>query len=161
MGITNCGEGGHGGARSEPDFHATMIVAGEQAYVFSESGLYANARAFFDETSGMQGVPIVDCRWAYNDCAYSGLTYMLVARKALSVLSMDHNLFPAFILQEAGLIVNKTTKIHCEDPSVEDNFRFDEEFGVRTPPSPSPPPLSLNEIFSAFKTRSPSEKEIE
>ena len=36
MGITNCGEGGHGGAGSELDSHANMIVAGEQVYVFSE-----------------------------------------------------------------------------------------------------------------------------
>ena len=153
MGITNCGEGGHGGAGSELDSHANMIVAGEQAYVFSESGLNANVRAFSDEASGMQGVPIVDCMWAY-DCAYSGLTYMLVARNALSVPSMDHNLFPAFILREAGLIVNETAKIHCDNPSVENHSIFDEESGLRIP-------LSLNGIFSVFQTRAPSEKEIE
>ena len=111
-----------------------MIVAGEQAYVLSESGLNANARAFSDEASGMQGVPIVDCMWAY-DCAYCGLTYMLVARNALSVPSMDHIL-------------------HCEDPSVENHSIFDEKSGLRIP-------LSLNGIFSVFKTRAPSEKEIE
>ena len=53
MGITNCGEGGHGGAGSELDSHANMIVAGEQAYVFSESGLNANVRAFSNEASGI------------------------------------------------------------------------------------------------------------
>ena len=153
MGITNCGEGGHGGAGSELDSHANMIVAGEQAYVFSESGVNANVRAFSDEASGMQGVPIVDCMWAY-DCAYSGLTYMLVARNALSVPSMDHNLFPAFILREAGLVVNETAKIHCDNPSVENHSIFDEESGLRIP-------LSLNGIFSVFQTRAPSEKEIE
>ena len=70
------------------------------------------------------------------------------------VPSMDHTLFPAFILQSVGLIVKKTAKIHCEDPSVEDHFIFDEESGLRIP-------LSLNGIFSVFKTRLPSEKEIE
>jgi hypothetical protein len=130
-----------------------MIVAGEQAYVFSKTGSNANVRAFSNETNGMQGVPIVDCMWAY-DCAYSGLTYMLVARNALSVPSMDHNLFPAFILREAGLIVNETAKIHCDNPSVENHSIFDEEPGLRIP-------LSLNGIFSVFQTRAPSEKEIE
>ena len=96
MGITTCGEGGHGGAGSELDSHANMIVAGEQAYVFSKSGLNANVRAFFGESRGIQGVPIVVCMWVY-DCVYSSLTYMLVTRNALSVPSMDHNLFPAFI----------------------------------------------------------------
>ena len=67
---------------------------------------------------------------------------------------MYHNLFPAFILQEVGLVVNKTAKIHCEDPSVEDHSIFDEETGMGIP-------LSLNGIFTAFKTGSPSEKEIE
>ena len=101
----------------------------------------------------MQRVPIVDCMWAY-DCTYSGLTYMLVTRNALSVPSMDHNLFPAFILREAGLIVNETANIHCEDPSVENHSISDEEPGLKIP-------LSLNGIVSVFKTRSPSEKEIE
>ena len=113
----------------------------------------ANVRAFYDEASGIQGVPIVDCMWAY-DCAYSDLTYMLVARNALSVPSMDHNIFPVFVFREAGLIVNETTQIHCEDPSVENHSIFDEESGLRIP-------LSLNGIFSVFKTRLPSEKEIE
>ena len=91
--------------------------------------------------------------WVY-DCTYSGLTYMRVARNTLSVPLMDHNLFPAFILREAGLIVNETAKIHCDDPSIENHSIFDEESGLRIP-------LSLNGIFSLFKTRAPSEKEIE
>ena len=78
--------GGHGGTRSELDSHATMTVAGEQAYVSSKSGLDANVRAFSAEASWMQGVPIVDCMWVY-DCAYSGLTYMLVAKNTHSVPS--------------------------------------------------------------------------
>ena len=53
MGITNCGQGGHGGAGLEIDSHANMIDTGEQAYVFNESGLHANVRAFSDEESGM------------------------------------------------------------------------------------------------------------
>ena len=80
MGLTNCGEGGHGGAGSELDSHANMIVAGEQSYVLSKSGLNDNARAFSDEANGMQGVPIVDCNWVY-DCAYAGLTDCLFGVK--------------------------------------------------------------------------------
>ena len=53
MGITNSGEGGHGGAGSELDSHANMIVTGEQAYVFSKGCLNANVRAFSEEASGI------------------------------------------------------------------------------------------------------------
>ena len=38
-----------------------------------------------------------------------------------------------FILREAGLVLNDTPKIHCDDPSVEDHSLFDEETGLRIP----------------------------
>jgi hypothetical protein len=91
--------------------------------------------------------------WLY-DCPYSEQTYMHIARNALCVSSMDNNLFLVISLREVGLLVNETTKIHCEDPSVEESSIFDEESGLKIS-------LSLNRIFSAFKTRAPSEKEVE
>ena len=117
MGITNYGEDGHGGARYELDFPTNVIVAGEQAYEFNKRGLHANVRAFSDEANGMQEVSVVDCMWAHH-CPYTDTTYMLVARNDLSVPSMDYNLFPAFLLQETGLIVNETATIHCEYPTL-------------------------------------------
>ena len=98
-------------------------------------------------------VPIVDAVLAY-DCPFTGLTYLLVVRNALCVPSMDHNLIPPFIMREAGLVVNETPKIHCDNPTVEDHSIFDEESGLRIP-------LSLNGIFSAFKTRALTDQEIE
>ena len=59
------------------------------------------------------------------DCPHSVETCLLVARNALCVPSMDHNLVPPFILREAGLILNDKPKIHYEDPSVEDHSFMD------------------------------------
>ena len=104
---------------------------------------------------GCKEYPLLIALGVY-DCPYSGLTHMLVAINAQSVPSIDHNLFVAFILREAGVIVNATAKIRCQNPSatsVEGHSISDEKSGLRTP-------LSL-QIFSVFKTRLSSEKEIE
>ena len=60
------------------------------------------------------------------DCTSSGETYMLVVINYLYVPTMEINPIPHFVLREAGLILNETTKIHCKDPSVEDHYLFDE-----------------------------------
>ena len=65
MGISNYGDGDHGGAESELDSRANRIVDGEQAYIFSHIGLNANARAFSDEASEMQGVPSGDAMYGH------------------------------------------------------------------------------------------------
>ena len=152
MEVSNNGEGDQNGG-SETDSHANMIVVGNESFVFSHSGLSATVKAFSKEAKRMTEVPIVDAVLAY-DCPFTGLTYLLVARNALCVPSMNHNLIPPFIMQEAGLVVNETPKIHCDDPTVEDHSIFDEESGLRTP-------LTLNGIFSVFPTRALTEQEIE
>ena len=65
----------------------------------------------------------------------------MVVRNALCVPTMDINLIPTFTLREAGLVLNDTPKIHCDDPSVEDHSLFDEETGPRIP-------FTLNGTFS-------------
>ena len=78
----------------------------------------------------------------------------MVVRNDLCVPTMDINLIPPFILREAGLVLNDTPKIHCDDPSVEDNSLFDEEIGLRKP-------FTLNETFSMFASHYLTEDEIE
>ena len=81
----------------------------------------------------MPKVPIVDSVIAYN-YTHSGKTHTLIVRNALCVPSMSHNLFPTFILRESGLILNDTSKIHAENPSVEDHSLLDEESGLGSRP---------------------------
>ena len=57
----------------------------------------------------MTAVPIVDAAVAY-EFQYTLKTCILVVKNALDVPSMNHNLAPPFILQEAGLIVNDVPK---------------------------------------------------
>ena len=109
-----------------------MVVIGKQYFIFSHSGQYANVQAFTKEVKGLPKVPIVDVVIAY-DCQTSGETYPLVVRNALCVPTMDINLIPIFILREAGLVLNDTPKIHCDDPSVEYNSLCDEEIVLRIP----------------------------
>ena len=59
------------------------------------------------------------------DCQTSGETNLLVVRNAICVPNMDINLIPPLILREAGLVLNDTTKIHYDDPNVEDHSLFD------------------------------------
>ena len=110
-------------------------------------------QAFAKEVKGLPKVPIVDNLRAY-DCQNSGKTYLLVVRNALCVPTMDINLIPPFILREAGLVLNDTPKIHCDDPSVEDHSLFDEETRLRIP-------FTLNGTFSMFASHSLMEDEIE
>ena len=95
------------------DSHANMVVVGQQATVFGQSGKSADVRPFSSECSKLESVPIVDAAVAY-DCPYSMKTYLLSIRNALYVPSMSHNLIPPFILREAGLLVNDVPRIHTK-----------------------------------------------
>ena len=46
----------------------------------------------------------------------------MVIRNALYVPSMQHNLIPPFMIREAGIVVNDTTKIQLDDPSADDHY---------------------------------------
>ena len=80
----------------------------------------ANVQAFAKEVKGLPKVPILDAVIAY-DCQNSGEKYLLVVRNALCVPTMDIDIISPFILIEAGLVLNDTPKIHCDNPSVEDH----------------------------------------
>ena len=84
------------------DLHANMVVIGAQVTIIQKTGKYADVNGFSSEVGKISRVPIVDAVLAY-DFPISGKTTLLVARNALFMQSMNHNLIPPFIVQEAGL----------------------------------------------------------
>ena len=147
-------KGDYNSSTTELDSHANMIVLGEQATIINRSGKYAEVRAFSNECSTLEKVPIVDAVIAY-ECPYTMKVYLLIARNALHIPSMQHNLIPPFIMREAGLVVNDVPRIHCgEDVTRESHSIIDEESGFRIP-------LRLRGIFSCFDTRKVTPDEID
>ena len=88
------------------------------------------------------------------DFQTSGETYLLVVRNSLCVPTMEINLIPPIIMREAGLVLNDTPKIHCDDPSIKNHSLFDVETGLRIL-------FTLNGTFLMFASRSLTEDEIE
>ena len=141
------------GSMTELDSHANMIVVGSQALVIQRTGQSAHVNAFSDEVQGMSEVPIVDAAVAY-DCPTTGKTYLLIVRNTLHIPSMVHNLVPPFILQEVGIAVNNTPRIHVKEVTLETHSIMDRESGLRIP-------LQLDGIFSYFPTRALNKDEME
>ena len=56
-------------ATTQLDSHANMIVVGNQATVFGNSGKEADVKPFSNDCSKLESVPIVDAAIAY-DCPY-------------------------------------------------------------------------------------------
>ena len=100
----------------------------------------------------MSRVPIVDTVLAC-DCPISGKTTLLVARNALFVQSMNHNLIPPFIMREAGLKVEEQVRIHVKEPAKEDHSIYSSEINLRIT-------LQLEGTFLVFKTRNLNDEEI-
>ena len=126
---------------------------GRQATIIQETGQFADVNSFSSEAGTLPRVPIVDAVISY-DCPFSLKSYLLVAKNALFVQSMEHNLIPPFIMREAGLVVDETAKIHAARPTVENHSIFDRETKLRIP-------LSLRGIFSCFQTRALTSDERE
>ena len=85
--------------------HVNMVVIGAQGMIIQKTGKYADVNAFSSDVGTLSRVPIVDAAVAY-DCPFSGRKILMVARNALYVETMDHNLVPPFIMREAGLEVD-------------------------------------------------------
>ena len=129
-----------------------MAVVGAQATVIQETGLFADVNAFSNEVSQLKRIPINDVVIAY-DCPFRLQTYLLIIKNALHVPSMEHNLIPPFIMEEAGLEVDAKAKIHSKNLNVSNHSIFDPETTLRIP-------LNLRGIFSCFKSRSLTDDEI-
>jgi hypothetical protein len=139
-------------SRTELDSHANMPVVGSNAYILAETGQTADVNAFTPDFPTMQ-VPVVDAAVQY-DCPYTGCTYILVIRNALSVPSLKHNLIPPFMMREAGVQVADTPKIQEEDPTKSSHSIYFRGADLRIP-------LALWGIFSYFPTTKPLEKTLE
>ena len=146
------GEEGTVDPRSELDSHANMVVLGKHSFVFERTGRTCNVKPFHSKLGIAQDVPIVDGAVAY-DCPYTHMTYILIARNALHLPSMNYNLIPPFIMRAGGVTVNDTAKIHCDDPTTNDHCIIFPETELRIP-------LQLNGIFSYFHSRLPTSKEL-
>ena len=62
---------------TELDSHANMVVVGAQATILNRSGKYAEVRAFSNECSTLEKVPIVDAVIAY-ECPVTMKVYLLI-----------------------------------------------------------------------------------
>ena len=114
-GIKELERNGDGLSRTDLDSHANMVVVGKHVAIVNDTGRRAEVSPFTPDYEALSKVPIVDAAIRY-DCPYSGETYLLIVRNALSVPAMDHNLIPPFIMREAGVDVQCFPKIQCKNP---------------------------------------------
>ena len=138
--------------RTDLDSHANMFVAGSDAYVLAHSGKTADVQAFTPDIKPM-AIPIVDCAFVW-ECTKTGRRVVLIATNALHVPTMDHSLVPPFMLREAGVEVADVPKIHAKDPDETTHSLHWPRAKVRIP-------LELHGIFSSFRTRRPTNAELE
>jgi hypothetical protein len=137
---------------TELDSHANMAVASCDCTVIARSGCFANITPFHKDIPAMEIVEIGDAMVAYDDPILLR-TYLLVMRNALLIKSMDHNLIPPFLIWEAGLLLDKIPKHQLEHPMIDNHAIVDPVTGMRIH-------LSLNGIFSYFRTRRLTSEEI-
>ena len=109
--------------------HANMAVAGIDCTIISNSGTYADVAPFSTDLPVMKLVEIVDAMFAYDD-PFTLTTYLLVMRNALHIPSMDHNLIPPFLMQEAGLLLDETPKFQLEIPTIDNHAIVDVDTGM-------------------------------
>ena len=98
-----------GQSATELDSHANMAVAGANLSIISKSGLIATVTPFSPDLPAMDDVEIGDVAMVWDD-PRTGTPYILVMRNALLIPTMDHNLIPPFLIQEAGLFLDETPK---------------------------------------------------
>ena len=138
--------------RSELDSHANMIVLGKHAFIFESTDRTCNVPPFSADLGIATNVPIVDAALAY-ECPYIHKIFILIARNALSIPTMEHNLIPPFIMRAGGATVNDTAKTHCNDPTVDNHCIIFKNADLKIP-------LQLSGTFSYFHTRLPTIKEL-
>ena len=134
-------------SRTELDLHANMPVVGSDNVVLVETGKFVDVSAYSPEYPVKQ-VLVIDAAIQYDD-PYDGSSRFLLIKNSLQVPSMKNNLLPQFLMQEAGLVVNDTPKIHVVDPGVDDHSIYFPELKYRIP-------LSLSGIFSYFLSSKPT-----
>ena len=107
-------------SHTELDSHANMVVLDRNCFVFD--GVHGHKCDVdpFDPCIGTANkIPTVDAAVAYT-CPYTHEIYVMIARNAFYVPSIDNSLTPPFILWEAEVNVSDTPEIHLTDPESRD-----------------------------------------
>ena len=97
-------------------------------------------------------MPVVDAMVVY-ECLYSDKHYLMIINNALYVKDNPDNYIAPFILQEAGITVDTTAKLHCTDPTVNDHSMYFKDEGLRVH-------FNITGVVSYFLTRKSSNEEI-
>mmetsp|Transcript_19836 Transcript_19836/g.27897 ORF Transcript_19836/g.27897 Transcript_19836/m.27897 type:complete len:252 (+) Transcript_19836:1963-2718(+) len=135
--------------KSKLDSHTNMVLLEGHAFIFDGvCGRTCTVQPYNPSLGALQRIPIVDVAVAYDD-PHTQEIIVLIARNALHVPTLDHNLIPPFIMREAGIIVNDTAKIHVNNPTSNDHALIHDTENLKIP-------LQLDGIFSFFHTRTPT-----
>jgi hypothetical protein len=134
------------------DSHAVSCVVGYNSHIHTDSGKRINISAFTSAVGKLKDIPIVDAMILY-ECPYTSRSIILVINNALYVKENKDNLITPFLVREAGITLNETPKIQCEDPSVDDHSLYIKDINLRIH-------LHLHGIISYFTTRKPTKDEI-
>ena len=147
----------NGERRTELDIYDNMCVLGKHCFLLSElsTARTVSVGAFAESAGGLDAVLIVDIMLAY-DYEQTNQVYLLFLRNVLYIESMDDNLIPPFILQEAGIKVNEQAKIHFGAGTVtkEDHTIQNRETGLFIT-------MQVKSIFSYFPTGKPFNEDFE
>ena len=137
--------GGNLVSTTKLDNHANICVFGSNCWIAAKTGRSIDVGAFVKQAGGLENFPVCDIIIAY-DCVRTGQVFLFITKNILYVESMDDNLVPPFILQEAGLDVRDKPKIHCliDEVTEEDHTIQDEDSGLLVP-------LRLSITFSQMK----------
>eukprot|EP00957_Ditylum_brightwellii_P171068 13023197-Ditylum_brightwellii.AAC.1 len=96
-----------------------MACMGRDALVVSDTGRVMELNPFTPDYDVMN-MKLVDAALKY-ECPHEDKSYIQLVRNALHVPSIDHNMIPPFVLREAGIMMNETSKIYKENPTVDDH----------------------------------------
>ena len=129
-----------------------MVVLGSEAFIFESTSRTCNVMPFDPNLGVSTNIPIVDGAIAY-ECPYTGESVVLILRNALHMPHLKHNIIAPFIMRTAGVSIDDKPKIHCDDPSVDNHCIKFNDSDLRIP-------LKLHGIFSYFKSRKPTIKEL-
>ena len=129
-----------------------MVVLGSEAFIFESTSRTCNVMPFDPNLGVSNNIPIVDGAIAY-ECPYTGESVVLILRNALHMPHLKHNIIAPFIMRTAGVSIDDKPKIHCDDPSVDNHCIKFNDSDLRIP-------LKLHGIFSYFKSRKPTIKEL-
>ena len=84
-------------SRTELDSHENMVVVGNHATIYYNTGNKVGVSSFTPDYQALEKVSIVDAAVQYT-CQYMEKVYVLMFRNALVVPSMENNLIPSFVV---------------------------------------------------------------